>query len=115
MQLTHLTKVTKPLTAIAITGGRADTLYAQLSGNKYASFGQMNFHYHNLRVRLLNKEDSLKRSLLLTGNAVGKRIDQIKKSKTGADVFYQGQGEVCVQLLGKNTFQRFCYQCRSEK
>jgi len=66
MQLTHLTKLTKPLTAIAITAGRADTLYARLSGNKYASVGQMNFYYHGLKVRLLNKEDSLKRSVLLS-------------------------------------------------
>jgi hypothetical protein len=66
MQLTHLTKVTNPLSAIAITGGRADTLYAKLSGNKYASVGQMNFYYQGLKVRLLNKEDSLKRSVLLS-------------------------------------------------
>lgn len=66
MQLTHLTKLTNPLTAIAITGGRSDTLYAKLSGNKYASVGQMNFYYHGLKVRLLNKEDSLKRSVLLS-------------------------------------------------
>ena len=66
MQLTHLTKVTNPASAIAITGGWADTLYAKLSGNKYASFGQIHFYYHGLKVRLLNKEDSLKRSLKLS-------------------------------------------------
>ncbi|AEV99755.1 hypothetical protein A4D02_26280 [Niastella koreensis] len=66
MQLTHLTKLTNPLSAIAITEGRADTLYAKLTGNKYASVGQINFYYHGLKVRLLNKEDSLKRSVFLS-------------------------------------------------
>jgi hypothetical protein len=37
-----------------------------VSGNKYAAFGEMNFYYHNLKVRLLNKEDTLKRSVVLT-------------------------------------------------
>jgi hypothetical protein len=66
MQLSRLTKVTSPLSALAITRGQADTLYARLSGNKYAASGHMDFYYHNLRVRLLNKEDTLKKSLLLS-------------------------------------------------
>lgn len=66
MQLSHVTKVSSPLAAIAITSGQADTLYAKLWGNKYAAFGQMDFYYHHLRVKLLNKEDSLKRNWLLS-------------------------------------------------
>jgi hypothetical protein len=66
MQLIHLTAVTNPLSAVAITNGQADTLYARLSGNKYAASGEIDFYYHNLKVRLLNKEDTLKKSLLLT-------------------------------------------------
>ncbi|WP_133054052.1 hypothetical protein [Niastella yeongjuensis] len=66
MQLKHLTQVTDPATAIAVIRGQSDTLYANLSGNKYASSGQMNFYYRDLKVRLLDKEDSLKKSLLLS-------------------------------------------------
>jgi hypothetical protein len=66
MQLSHLTEVTNPLSAIAITNGQADTLYATLSGNKYAASGELDFYYHNLKVRLLNKEDTLKKSVLLS-------------------------------------------------
>ncbi|MFL5747446.1 MAG: hypothetical protein ACJ751_22420 [Niastella sp.] len=66
MQLSHLTEVTRPLSAFAITRGQSDTLDAKLAGNKYAAFGQMDFYYHNLRVRLLDKEDSLKKTLLLS-------------------------------------------------
>ena len=65
MQLSHVTAVSNPLSAIAVTRGQADTLYARVSGNKYAAFGEINFYYHNLRVRLLNKEDTLKKSLFL--------------------------------------------------
>lgn len=66
MQLSHVTAVTNPLSAIAVTRGQADTLYARVWGNKYAAFGEINFIYHNLRIRLLNKDDTLKKSLKLT-------------------------------------------------
>lgn len=65
MQLSHLTKITQPLSAVAITNGEADTLYAKLSGNNYGAAGEMNFYYRNLKVRLLNKDDTAKKSLLL--------------------------------------------------
>jgi hypothetical protein len=65
MHLPGLSEVTNPLSAVAVTSGKGDMLYAKVSGNKHAAFGEMNFYYHNLRIRLLNKEDSLKKSFLL--------------------------------------------------
>ena len=65
MSLSALTEVTGPLSAIEVTSGYADTLYAMQSGNKYAAFGDMNFHYQDLRIRLLNKDDTLKKSFYL--------------------------------------------------
>lgn len=41
-------------------------MYAKLSGNKYASTGEINFRYRDLRIRLLNKEDTLKKSIILS-------------------------------------------------
>jgi len=65
MYLPSLTEVTNPLTAVEVTRGYADTLYATITGNKYATFGEMNFYYHNLRVRILNKKDVLKKNVFL--------------------------------------------------
>ena len=65
MSLSALTEVTGPLSAIEVTSGYADTLYAMQSGNKYAAFGDMNFYYQDLRIRLLNKDDTLKKSFYL--------------------------------------------------
>ena len=65
MSLPALTEVTGPLSAVAVTSGHADTLFAKLSGNKYAAFGDMNFYYRDLRIRLLNKDDTLKKSFSL--------------------------------------------------
>ncbi|MBO9202141.1 MULTISPECIES: AsmA family protein [Niastella] len=88
MQLSHLTQVTNPLTAIAVTSGEADTLYANLSGNKYAAYGDINFYYRNLKVRLLNKEDTLKKNwLLFVGTLLANGV--IKSSnQSQARMFY---------------------------
>ena len=70
MHLPMLTQVTGPLSAIAVTRGFADTLYARVSGNKYATFGEINFYYHNLGIRILNKKDTRKKDLLLAFESV---------------------------------------------
>ena len=65
MFLPTLTKVTNPLSAVAVTSGHADTLYTSLSGNKYAAFGEINFYYDKLRIRFLNREDTTKKNFRL--------------------------------------------------
>jgi len=55
--LAPFSQVSVPAAAVSVTRGRADTAYANWEGNKYATYGTMNFFYDNLRVRVLNKTD----------------------------------------------------------
>ena len=45
--------------AIDVTSGSCDTMNARATGNKYASIGQMQFNYHDLKIALQNREDTL--------------------------------------------------------
>ena len=66
IDLTQFSQVSIPAAAISITGGHADTAWSTWQGNKYATFGTMNFWYNKLHVKVLNKSDSTKRGLLPT-------------------------------------------------
>lgn len=66
IDLTRLSEVSIPAANVSVTGGRADTLYSSWQGNKYASYGTMNFYYAKLKIKVLNKKDSAKRGFLPT-------------------------------------------------
>jgi hypothetical protein len=65
MQLPGFSPITTPLANIAVAHGDADTLFAEWKGNQYAAYGNMNFHYKKLKVKLLSKDDPEKKSFLL--------------------------------------------------
>jgi hypothetical protein len=65
MKLPGFSPITTPLANIAVADGNADTLYAEWKGNQYAAYGNMNFHYKKLKVKLLSKDDPEKKSFLL--------------------------------------------------
>lgn len=66
IDLTQFSQVSIPAAAVSITGGHADTSWSSWQGNKYATFGTMNFWYKKLHIKVLNKTDSTKRGFLPT-------------------------------------------------
>ena len=66
IDLTRFSQVSIPAAAVSITGGHADTSWSSWQGNKYVTFGTMNFWYKKLHVKVLNKTDSTKRGFLPT-------------------------------------------------
>lgn len=64
MDLREISKVTVDMAAVAVTSGRADTLYARITGNKYAAFGEMNFPYRALHIKFLDKKDTAKKNIM---------------------------------------------------
>jgi hypothetical protein len=66
IDLTQFSQVSIPAAAVSITGGHADTAWSSWQGNKYATFGTMNFWYKKLHIKVLNKTDSTKRGFLPT-------------------------------------------------
>jgi hypothetical protein len=65
-ELREFSRMTEPLAAVEVTSGKFDTLLARISGNKYASVGAMRFDYRDLKVQLLNPEDTLSKRLGLS-------------------------------------------------
>lgn len=66
IDLTQFSQVSIPAAAVSITGGHVDTSWSSWQGNKYVTFGTMNFWYNKLHVKVLNKTDSTKRGFLPT-------------------------------------------------
>ncbi|MBN9384104.1 MAG: hypothetical protein J0H74_25360 [Chitinophagaceae bacterium] len=64
LDLTQFSRVSVPAAAVRVTRGRADTVFSSWAGNKYATYGTMNFYYNDLRVQVLNKKDIHKGGLL---------------------------------------------------
>ena len=62
--LTQFSQVSIPMGNVSVTSGHADTLYSYWEGNKYAATGTMHFYYTDLKIRVLDKEDSKRRHLL---------------------------------------------------
>ena len=65
-ELREFSRMTEPLAAVEVTSGQFDTLLARISGNKYASVGAMRFDYRDLKIQLLNPEDTLSKRLGLS-------------------------------------------------
>lgn len=64
LDLTQFSRVSVPAAAVRVIRGHADTVYSSWTGNKYATYGTMNFYYSHLRVQVLNKKDIHKGGLL---------------------------------------------------
>lgn len=60
MAFTDLNHITVPLASAKIEKGNSDTLFAAWKGNKYAAYGQMDFYYKDIKVKLMNPKDSTK-------------------------------------------------------
>lgn len=88
VELTQFTGFSKPLAAVAITGGIADTVFAQWKGNKNVAFGKMDFHYRKLKVKVYNKKDTEKQGIKpAVETFVANLILPNKKDKTSVIYF----------------------------
>ena len=65
LRMPELNPITNPMAAVDLDGGHLEPMTAQLAGNKYASVGNLRFHYTDLKIRLLGHQDSTRRSLLI--------------------------------------------------
>ncbi|MBN8785902.1 MAG: hypothetical protein J0I84_02300 [Terrimonas sp.] len=56
--LPELSPITMPYANVNVVEGKADTLYADWIGNKYAAAGKMHFIYDGLKIKLMSRKDS---------------------------------------------------------
>lgn len=62
--LARFSEFSKPLAAVDIVKGTADTVFAHWKGNQYLAYGKMNFYYHGLRIKVYNKKNLSKQGLV---------------------------------------------------
>lgn len=88
VNLPELTQITNPMAAADIDGGYVKPILARIAGNKYASVGNMHFHYKDLKIRLLGHADTTRKSLLIKFEnfVVGKVLR--KKNEEDTRIFY---------------------------
>ncbi|MBO9153830.1 hypothetical protein ACFOTA_16540 [Chitinophaga sp. GCM10012297] len=55
LSLPQLGRQAMPKGNVKITKGKIDTVLSRWDGNKYAAYGQMQFYYHDLRLRIGDK------------------------------------------------------------
>ncbi|HWH62460.1 MAG TPA: hypothetical protein VNS50_04280 [Ginsengibacter sp.] len=90
--LASFSKFSKPLAAVAITKGVADTFYSSWKGNKYAAYGTMNFQYHDLKIKIYSKKDTSKQGLIPSFKTwVANLVLPSKKSKSSLIYFERDQ------------------------
>ena len=76
------------MAAVDLDGGYLDPITAQIAGNRYASVGNMRFHYRDLKIRLLGHKDSTKRSWLIKFENFAANKILCKKNDKDARIFY---------------------------
>jgi hypothetical protein len=64
LDLTRFSQALIPAAAISITDGHVDTAWSGWQGNKYATYGILQLDYAKLRIKVLNKKDSVHRGIV---------------------------------------------------
>jgi hypothetical protein len=64
LDLTRFSQALIPAAAVSITDGHVDTLWSAWQGNKYATYGILDLDYAKLRIKVLNKKDSVHRGVV---------------------------------------------------
>ena len=88
LQMPTLNTLTNPMAAVDLDGGYLEPITAQIAGNRYASVGNMRFHYRDLKIRLLGHKDSTKRSWLIKFENFAANKILRKKNDKDARIFY---------------------------
>jgi len=91
--LTRLSKISAPAAAVDIMRGRMDTAWATWIGNANAAYGQMDLHYRELRVRLLNRQDSVHRGFVPALETFAANLILRSRGKDHSVIFYQRDKE----------------------
>jgi hypothetical protein len=64
LDLTRFSQALIPAAAVSITDGHVDTAWSGWQGNRYATYGILDLDYDRLRIKVLNKKDSVHRGIV---------------------------------------------------
>lgn len=91
--LTRLSRISAPAAAVNIMRGRMDTAWSTWMGNANAAYGQMDLHYRDLRVRILNRQDSVHRGFVPALETFAANLILRSGGKQRSVIFYQRDKE----------------------
>jgi hypothetical protein len=104
--LPMLNPVLVPLTSAKIASGRLDSITMRAIANDYFSIGAMQMHYHNLKVKFLNRGSETKKTFLtglITFAANNFVIRKENARRTGAVYFLRNRDRGIFNFLVKTT------------
>ena len=93
VDLKKISEVTIPAAAVSITDGYVDTAWSAWQGNRYACYGTMNFNFTRLRIKVLNKKDSLRRGFVPEVETWAARLLLPAANKRTSDIFFERDRE----------------------
>ena len=64
LDLTRFSQALIPAAAVSITDGHVDTAWSGWQGNRYATYGILDLDYDRLKIKVLNKKDSVHRGIV---------------------------------------------------
>lgn len=93
VDLKKISEVSIPAAAVSITDGYVDTAWSVWQGNCYAAYGTTNFNFKKLRIKVLNKKDSLRRGVVPELETWAARILLPGSNKRTSDIFFERDRE----------------------
>ena len=93
VDLKRVSEVSIPAAAVSVTSGYVDTAWATWQGNRYAAYGTMNFDFNKLRIKVLNKKDSLRRGFVPELETWAARILLPASNKKTSEIFFERDRE----------------------
>ncbi|MBD2751966.1 AsmA family protein [Spirosoma validum] len=88
LHMPELTQITNPMASADLEDGYLEPITAQIAGNRYASVGNMRFHYKDLKLKLLGHKDTTRRSWLIKFENFAANKILHKKNDKDARIFY---------------------------
>lgn len=93
VDLKKISEVSIPAASVSITDGYVDTAWSAWQGNRYASYGTMNFNFNKLRIKVLNKKDSLRRGFVPEMETWAARLLLPGANKRTSEIFFERDRE----------------------
>jgi hypothetical protein len=93
LDLTRFSQALVPAAAVSITDGHVDTAWSGWQGNRYATYGILDLDYAKLRIRVLNKKDSVHRGLAPAFETWAARLLLRKKNTKTSLIFFERDRE----------------------
>ena len=88
LHMAELTQITNPMASADLEDGYLEPITARIAGNRYASVGDMKFHYKDLKLKLLGHKDTTRRSWLIKFENFAASKILHKKNDKDARIFY---------------------------